>query len=296
MPTNLRSIEPDDPFVGYSIDALYEFLCGYTLVRPIGSVYEYSNLGYGLLGHAPACRADRSYDALLSQRVLQPLAMKTTGMSASVSVDGMAAPHDEANRLVPVMDFGALAPSGALLSTASDMVRFAIANLDSAPGPLRRVLAATHFVHRSVGHIRIGLGWHIRRITDWDAVSNSGETRGSRSFIALDLQTSRSVIVLSNSTGHVEDIGFHTLDARVQLEQERASITLAISELDRYVGTYDLADGGTVAISRKDDQLIAQATGLGGAPIYPASRTEFFVKAIPVQLTSKLDPSGTPTE
>ena len=38
------------------------------------------------------------------------------------------------------------------------------------------------------------------------------------------------------------------------------------------------------------------ATGHGGAPIYPASETEFFVKAIPVELTFQLDKSGTPTD
>jgi len=56
--------------------------------------------------------------------------------------------------------------------------------------------------------MRVGLGWHTRRLSGWDAVWHSGETGGSCSFIGLDVQARLAVVVLSNSTTRIEDIGF----------------------------------------------------------------------------------------
>jgi D-alanyl-D-alanine-carboxypeptidase/D-alanyl-D-alanine-endopeptidase len=55
---------------GYTVGVLYEFLSGYTLTRQIGSEYQYSNLGFGLLGQALALRAGTSYEQLVSERIL----------------------------------------------------------------------------------------------------------------------------------------------------------------------------------------------------------------------------------
>jgi serine-type D-Ala-D-Ala carboxypeptidase/endopeptidase len=59
---------------------MYQFLSGYRLKRDIGSQYEYSNLGGGLLGHVLALRARMSYEALVKQRICVPLEMKSTGL------------------------------------------------------------------------------------------------------------------------------------------------------------------------------------------------------------------------
>jgi serine-type D-Ala-D-Ala carboxypeptidase/endopeptidase len=62
---------------------LYEFLSGYKLTRDIGSQYEYSNLGVGLLGHALSLRAGMSYEALVRSRICDPLGMADTRVTLS---------------------------------------------------------------------------------------------------------------------------------------------------------------------------------------------------------------------
>jgi hypothetical protein len=74
-------------------------------------------------------------------------------------------------------------------------------------------------------------------------------------------------------------------DQRSALAQEEASIQLAPEVLERYVGVYALSPEGTVTVTRTDTGLVAEATGLGMAPIYAANETEFFVKVIPIRLT-----------
>ena len=53
MPDNFEDYEydPDDPYADYQPEYMYAFLNNYTITRPIGVTYEYSNLAMGLLGH-----------------------------------------------------------------------------------------------------------------------------------------------------------------------------------------------------------------------------------------------------
>jgi hypothetical protein len=48
-------------------------------------------------------------------------------------------------------------------------------------------------------------------------------------------------------------------------------------------------------VTQTEQALVAEATGLGVAPSYAASETEFFVKVINVQLTFQRGPTGAVT-
>ncbi len=82
------------------------------------------------------------------------------------------------------------------------------------------------------------------------------------------------------TAGPVTSAGFHLLDEQAELSEERQEIDLPAEVLGRYVGIYQLDPHGTVTVTRNGSGLVAEATGLGVAPIYPATETEFFVKVI----------------
>jgi len=54
MPSNFLPRDPANPYADYDAAKLKAFLTGYRLPRDPGAVYEYSNLGFGLLGYALA--------------------------------------------------------------------------------------------------------------------------------------------------------------------------------------------------------------------------------------------------
>ena len=189
MPDNFHPKDEADPFADYTVDRMYAFLSSYQLPRDIGSKYEYSNLGVGLLGHALALRAGKSYEDLVTERILRPLGMNDTRITLSPSMKSRLTPgHSPTGSVVANWDLPTLAGAGALRSTANDLLKFLAANLDSNSAPLGRVLAITHVDRRDVDGVRmrIGLNWHILNTSERRLIWHNGGTGGYRTFIGFD--------------------------------------------------------------------------------------------------------------
>ncbi|HEX7678961.1 MAG TPA: serine hydrolase domain-containing protein, partial [Thermoanaerobaculia bacterium] len=115
MPTNFHPRDPGNPYADFSVAQLYEFLSSVELTRDIGSKYEYSNLGGGLLGHALALRAGTDYETLVRTRILEPLGMKSTAITLSKAMKDRLAPgHNAELQPVANWDIPTLAGAGAL--------------------------------------------------------------------------------------------------------------------------------------------------------------------------------------
>src|SRR5271155_336858 len=177
LPTNLSPKDPANPYADYSVEQLYQFLSSYQLTRDIGSQYEYSNLGGGLLGHLLALRAGTTYEALVESRICKPLAMKSTAITLTPEMKARLAPgHDAQLETVPNWDLPTLAGAGALRSDADDMLTFIAANLGYVKSPLAPAMAAMLNTRRPTGTagLEIGLGWHIITKGDKQIIWHNG--------------------------------------------------------------------------------------------------------------------------
>jgi len=76
------------------------------------------------------------------------------------------------------------------------------------------------------------------------------------------------------------------------LPDERVAIKLAPEVLERYVGVYELAPTFSINVTRRGEQLFAQATGQPEFEIFPESETMFFLKVVDAQLEFKRDAAG----
>ena len=63
--------------------------------------------------------------------------------------------------------------------------------------------------------------------------------------------------------------------------------------LESYVGTYELAPGFNLVITKKENQLWAQATGQAEYEIFPKSQTEFYYKVVDAQIVFNNNAEGT---
>src|SRR5271155_3242187 len=164
LPTNLSPKDPANPYADYSVEQLYQFLSSYQLTRDIGSQYEYSNLGGGLLGHVLALRAGMSYEALVESRICTPLVMNSTRITLTPEMKArLAAGHNAALDTVENWDLPTLAGAGGLRSTANDMLTFIAANLGYTKSPLARAMVDMLKERRPTGQpgLEMALGWHV---------------------------------------------------------------------------------------------------------------------------------------
>ncbi|HLZ45079.1 MAG TPA: serine hydrolase [Gemmatimonadales bacterium] len=294
LPSNMAPRDSSNPYADYSVQQLYAFLSGYTLPRDIGSTYEYSNLGMGLLGHALARKAGMSYETLVTRRVLAPLGMNETAISLTPALRSRLAPgHDVDGNVVPNWDLPTLAGAGALRSTTRDMLTYLAANLDTTTA-LERAMRDAHTPRREAGspNMRIGLAWHILSRPGGSIVWHNGGTGGYRTFTGFDPARRIGVVVLSNVNSSVDDLGFHLLDETVPLlppPVRRTEVALDSLVLARYVGEYELAPTFHITVTRQGAHLFLQATAQPKFPIFAESDSTFFLKVVDAQLTFRRD-------
>lgn len=300
LPDNMAPADPTNPYADYTVEMMYEFLAGHELRRDIGSQYEYSNLGTGLLGHVLARVAGMSYEELVRQRILEPLGMTMSGITLDSEMkEWMAKGHNQAGDVVPLWDLPTLAGAGALRSNMDDMLKFVAANLGEPTSDLERAMRDSHESRMDASPVMgVGLNWHVRRVGDARIVWHNGGTAGFRTFAGFDPDSGVGVVVLTNSAHGADDIGFHLINSEIPLTpkpEERTEIEVAAETLATYVGVYELQPGFNLAVTLEDGGLHIQATGQNKAPVYPETEVDFFLKVVDAQLTFVKDDAGAVT-
>jgi len=165
---------------------------------------EYSNLGGALLGQALAKAAGMDYSQLLTARLLQPSEMAATRVP---STESEAAPkgYSTGGRREDQWLARGYAPAGGVLSTAADLAGLAQRLLAMKAG----LISALEPRHEYDEDERIGMHWITSPLpgTDRTMVWHNGGTGGYRSFVALDRERGRAIVVLSDVASDVDDLG-----------------------------------------------------------------------------------------
>ena len=292
LPDNLVPRDAENPYADYTVEQMYAFLSDYSLPRDIGAEYEYSNLGAGLLGHILARKAGTNYEALVLERICQPLGMTNTMITLPAALKKrLAAGHNESGEPVKNWDLPVFAGAGALRSTANDLLKFLAANLEVVPSKLSPAMRLAQQPRHAAGAgMEIGLGWHIANKHEAKLVWHNGGTGGYHSFVGVNPEKKRGIVVLANSAQAFDDIGFHLLEPKYPLTDSkpakgRVAVQLKPEILDRYVGRYQLAPGVFFDLRRDGSRLQAQLSGQSYVEIFPESETNFFYKVVDAQLT-----------
>lgn len=291
LPDNMAPADNADPYADYTVEQLHEFLCNHRLAHDIGTHHEYSNVGFGLLGHVLARRAGTGYHQLIQDRIAIPLGMDSTAIALTTALSARLA-HGHGSGLVPVANWNlpTLAGAGALRSTVRDLLTFIEAALDST-SPLAAAFDLTLSTRRPLGAdtMEIGLGWMIEKAGGEEIVWHNGGTGGYCSFLGFLPKSRRGVVVLANTvTEFVDNFGRHLLDPATVLApppKQRTEISINPQLYDNYVGQYQLAPGVVIDVARDGDRLMVQLTGQEQYEIFPETECDFFLKIVDAQIT-----------
>jgi D-alanyl-D-alanine-carboxypeptidase/D-alanyl-D-alanine-endopeptidase len=283
---------------------LYQFLSHYQLTRDPGAEWDYSNVGYWLLGQALAARAGTDYESLLRTRVLSPLELASTAITPSPNMKAhLAVGHNAV--LQPSLAFAGvsiyadMAAAGGLVSTVNDLLTFLSVAMGYEPSTLSPAMASMLSTRRPMDGSEQALGWMVTGKADDQLIMHDGFTWGYASYVAWDPKSRVGVVVLSNQLTNVGDIGRHLLRPNVPLEQptvtKHTEIALDSALLDGYAGRYEVQDEGVFNIARERDFLTIQVPGSWGLPKFrlrPESRRDFFVAELPIRVTFQADNDG----
>lgn len=219
-----------------------------------GTAFEYSNLGYALLGRAIAAASGEDYDACVTRRLLRPLGMTATVYEAEAVEPGRLAvgyrrPFAEEDGAgdawlaVPFAGHGEFAAMGGLYSSIRDLARWIAELADAVPArdgdeaghPLcrasrREMQEAQRVVPEPPtgpgGVIRGGYGLGLGVTYDplrGDLVGHPGGLPGFGSAMRWHPGTGVGVVALLNSTyAAADDPVIAALDALVPARRDGA--------------------------------------------------------------------------
>lgn len=242
---------------GRNDDALARLIGDYPRLAqyaPLGQYWGYCNTGYWLAGHLIATVTGRSYEQALRERVLEPLGMRATALTAEEAVlHRIALPHKPTpGGQVPVPSIAfprARIASGGVLASVEDLLRFAAASLgtplvgsDSVINPQSRQLLQRPAVPaEGVGGYQ-SLGWQVTVTDAGLIVHHGGSYKGYASRLMLVPSAGIAVAVLANSDsgGQLGRAIQRYLTERVlgYREVEAADVEVSTDLLRRYAGRY----------------------------------------------------------
>jgi CubicO group peptidase (beta-lactamase class C family) len=216
LPDNLDKVKgfnENDPYKTYDKKALYNYLASFKNKKNPGEEYEYSNLGYAVLGDIICSIYKKSYDQLVKDIICKPLEMSNTFQVLDPKrKDTFKVYNKEGQEVIP-WSFDAFGPAGGLKSTLEDLLKFANAQFKMPQTPLENAMANTRlFTFFLPPDTDLGLAWHMNLIDDLTVYWHNGGTAGSSSYLALSPDKKSGVVILSNSAISADDTGKAILD------------------------------------------------------------------------------------
>lgn len=165
------------------------------LTAPIGSTFQYFNMGYSVLAYVVEIISGQSYSDYIREQILLPLEMddSTANPEEAQAVAqgysrlfGFAVPMTQP---VPEYAIGA----GYIVSTAEDLAKYAIAMKNDAEGLVSPTMGRKIFLP---GHGDYGFGWFV--VNGGSKVFHGGANETFRTDVNLYPNSGRAFVLLIN--------------------------------------------------------------------------------------------------
>jgi CubicO group peptidase (beta-lactamase class C family) len=197
----------NDPMV-----SMQETIRRYGLVaHQPGVVWEYSNLGYGIVDYMTSRVSGMSWADYMRSRVFLPLRLQHTAVGVTPEVKEIVAARydDQTHRRLPPFDFDHRGAS-AIYSSVHDVVRFGMFQLKNHLPDQQRILADSAIdemmrpanaeaVSGTQHKTLYGLGWQIETDHGYETVGHEGAMVGSTTILKLFPAENLAIAVLTNT-------------------------------------------------------------------------------------------------
>jgi len=266
----------DDPYGDYDRKRMDDFLAKVKLQGGPPYPASYSNYGVGLLGELLADAYGKSWEALIKEKITEPLGMKDTAMIPGKDQQARLAPPYQGDKQGHPWTFEAFAGAGALRSTAADLMTFGEAMITPERTSLTLAIRRMMEVHAPFDDMGsdIGLGIIIGKLDGAREYMHSGGTGSYRSVLqVIPAKKSVKIVLINNDAIPAEAV---LGAAREEAKPEAApEMNLAADELDAFTGIYEMGPTARFTVLRRDDALFVRLTGQAFLPVKPLGKDRF---------------------
>ena len=265
-----------------------------------GSKFKYSNSGYYVLGVILDRLENMNYEMILD-KILGAIGMRNSGLEVfrkdirnlSTGYSRLGNNPQKANFINAEL---AAYSAGAIYSTTDDLYTWNVflKNQELIPKELMEKYFTPEKEHYAYG-------WIIDEVDGHQIQWHNGGIDGFVSYIARYPKDDLFIVVLSNYEGAaINKIGKDL--AKMAFGQEVAVLNLPKEVkvnpriFEKYEGTYNVAPGFDLVVTKERNRLMAQATGQDKFQIFPESETMFFFKVVDAKVEFIVDEDGNATE
>ena len=265
-----------------------------------GSKFDYSNSNFEVLGAVIEKVSGKKYVDLLHERIFDPLGMKDTGLDNDELILAKRAegymPGPKGVVVARSESMSVPWAAGSIYSTTHDLLTWEHALFG---GKLLNADSLKAMTTPGLGDY--GLGVFIRMRDGVRIVDHGGGIEGFNTALMYAPEKQIAVIVLSNVNGGAPDsmsqqLMDTMLGKKVVLVSERKAQPMAMEDLKKFAGVYDLAPTFSLTVAVGPDGLTVQGTNQPALPQqYEGLKNGhpfFFSSAVDAEIEFVPDASG----
>src|SRR5262245_3300901 len=252
-------------------EELIASLANTELIGPADTKFQYSNLGFNILGLAVERIAHEPYADYVTKHILQPLGMNQSGFAVteelkkSLATGYKAADKSDQHATAPYGAYGQA--SGMLYSSVADMAEFLKLQFRQGPAGGKQVLGSSALREMTAPQFILnnddlvpprpfwkrgsGIGWQTLTAKGLQFNHKRGGLNGFNTDIIFNPRHKLGVAVFTNAECDPFDIGFAPLlrlepvFKRLDDEARAETATASVKTLRKYEGTYRLKKSDT---------------------------------------------------
>jgi CubicO group peptidase (beta-lactamase class C family) len=231
-----------------------------------GTAYSYCNAGFVILGRLIEVLDERTWDASLRARLIEPLGLRSTVTLPEEAILHRAAVGHLADG-TPVSTWQlprSLGPAGLITAGASDVLRFARLHLEGGTYDVMREPQVEYPAGSDITHV--GLTWRLHEWSGHKLFGHDGATISQLAYLRIHPEARVAMVLLTNSANGnalFEAIATEvfTQYAEVAPPPHPEPVTADVPT-DAILGSYERA-GVRIDVTRDGDRLLLTYSATG---------------------------------
>lgn len=249
-----------------------------------GEVFSYSNSGFALAGFTAQEASGKLYADLMTERIFQPLGMRSTtfrptvAMTYPLAVGHQTKPNEKPTVVRPLPQDARLYPAGTFYTSLNDMARFAIMFLSGGKIDGKQIFPQSVIKKMSTPYAKqlsaaddssYGYGLFINMRRGTRTVWHDGSMTGYVASILFVPQQKFAVIILGNTNNIVlnktQETAMEMMLSLKPKEDAKPKFAQPVTEteMQKLVGTYTQPNRFKIEIFTKEGKLFIREFNQG---------------------------------